>query len=190
MKKIVLGVLVALSLNAWELEVDEENLKIYTKSVKKGVDLYKVDTTLKIDYECIKDTLTDLNLHTKVFDEIKSVNILENKDNKSYIANSQIELSFPFEPRYMRYKFKVNEHLESISIDTYLVPSEKKEGFIEVEKYHETYSITKLSDHISELNMWGEIDMGEEFSKWSQKEFVVDRAKNMLKNIDKICKAK
>ncbi len=186
----MLCVLLSLSLNAWEIQVDEENLKIYTKNVKNGVDQYKADTTLQRDYECVKNVLTHVASYREIFNDDKTFDILENKDDKSYLVYSQIKLSPPFSDRDMSYRVEINEHLDSTSMDAYLVPSQKKEDFVRVKKYHETYAITKLSDHISELSMWGEFDMGGDFPIWLQNMFTVDTPKKIIDTINKKCKAK
>ncbi|GGH75618.1 START domain-containing protein [Phaeocystidibacter marisrubri] len=133
----------------WSLEVDKENIKVYTREVEgSSMDEFKAITTLNFPLSKVFETLKDASVLSEWSKNTSHCEVVEAKDNVQY-RYSISDAPFPIDDRDSYVKFTYTESANRVRIDIEAVPEygPKKEDYVRVTESKGYYLLEKLADN-------------------------------------------
>ncbi|TNE26978.1 MAG: hypothetical protein EP346_13370 [Bacteroidetes bacterium] len=133
----------------WSLEVDKENIKVYTREVEgSSMDEFKAITTLNFPMSKVFETLKDASVLSEWSKNTSHCEVVEAKDNVQY-RYSISDAPFPIDDRDSYVKFTYTESANRVRIDIEAVPEygPKKEDYVRVTESKGYYLLEKLADN-------------------------------------------
>lgn len=133
----------------WSLEVDKENIKVYTREVEgSSMDEFKAITTLNFPLSKVFETLKDASVLSEWSKNTSHCEVVEAKANVQY-RYSISDAPFPIDDRDSYVKFTYTESANRVRIDIEAVPEygPKKEDYVRVTESKGYYLLEKLADN-------------------------------------------
>jgi hypothetical protein len=153
----------------WELVLDKNGVKIYTKPTEGSkYKTYKGEAVFNISLERIYSILTDVENYDKWVYETPESTLLSSTKDVEYTYYSVVSMPWPFDNRDMVTRIIVKKEGETIRLETNLVEGivEPKEGLVRITAYKEVTTISKTGDGQVRMIMEGYFEPGGSLPAW------------------------
>jgi len=184
------------SQNDWQLEVDKNNVKVYTKYYKDtGLKCFRAESVLKVNYKTLLDVLLDIENMDKWYYSVHSVSIAEKISNTQAIYYIKYDLPFPLKDRVTTIKGKIekNDDTKKARIETFYTPYKKMPEWTDeviVDNIWGIWDISYKSKEETAIIHEGFIDPKGNLPHWIINESVTTGPTETLKNLVEYIKSK
>jgi len=178
----------ALSQVLWEIDKNEDGIKVYTQKVK-GSDFKSFKAVVQVDasLEKVIKLLKDVDSYTKWFGYTETSKLLYQEEDVQY-AYLETILPWPYENRDMVYKIKVNQISSEVTKITLkgipdYIPKKKK--IVRMEKANGFFLLTS-SENKTEIVYEFHSEPGSNISPWLANSSIADLPFQTLSGLRKI----
>lgn len=172
-------------LSEWELEVDEEGIKVYTKSVSgSSLKAFKGITEMNYSLNQVKSVIENVAQSIEWLPDCEQVR-LEYRDGNKWVQYVESYAPFPVSNRDGYYQYVKSETDQSIRIVIHAVPEYKPEidGIVRIPKADGFWLLEKISSNRTKVVYQFHADPGGNVPGWLANSTVTETPFETLQNL-------
>jgi len=170
----------------WELNKDEDGIRIYTREREDSRLLsYRIETQISGNLREVYQQVIDFHENKKYLNRIDTLRVLRREKDQKILVYMIFNVPWPFRDRDF-----VNQMVIDVQEDTIRLESSPargsmpaKEGVIRIKEFSEQWVLAKKGSHRTSLSLQGYADPGGSLPDWVINLFVVQEPHTLVRGI-------
>lgn len=174
----------------WELEVDDDNIKIYTKEGESdNIKSYRAISQINHPAEDVYKVYIEFDNYFKWFEELEKLEIFSTSfsDTQDVITYySIISIPWPFKNRDMVTKLIIEkpEKGKYILTSKPIAGKDENDDYVRLNNFYQITELIDNGDGTTKITLEGKYDAGGNVPSWLINMFVVSGPTNAVENIE------
>jgi hypothetical protein len=169
----------AMSQDNWELKLDDDNIRVYTRDhAKSNFDEFKATTTVDFSLDTFIKILKDVEAYSEWVGNTENCTLLSRPSDSVQIYHNELKVPFPFQNRdavYLNaFLYNPGQHKLTVSIENLPAYIEEKEDLVRMPFGEGKWEMTVNPDGSNEISLQMAVDPGGSLPAWLVNRFITE----------------
>jgi hypothetical protein len=175
-----------ISQDGWELNKNENGIRIYTRQREDSRLLsYRIETEISGSLKEVYQQVVNFQENKKYLERIDSLRVLEMDQDRKILVYMMFNVPWPFRDRDFVNRMLIDVKEDTVTLESSPAPDKMpiKDGVLRMQEFSEQWVLVKKSDNQTALSLQGHADPGGSLPDWVINLFVVNEPHALVRGI-------